>query len=95
MGETYRPDRNDKENVEAIRSENLEDLCTGCRIILQQILEKYVTVWTGLKILRIGTKVEMKLELRRSREFVDQLNKYRMLTKPCTQRLVFRLLVWT
>ena len=56
--------------------ENLGDLCTGCRIILKQILEKYITAWTGLHLLRIGTKVEMKLELRGSREFLDQLSKY-------------------
>jgi len=31
--------------------ENLGDLCTGCRIILKQILEKCVTAWTGLKLL--------------------------------------------
>ena len=56
--------------------ENLGDLCAGCRIILKQILEKYVTAWTGLKLLRAGTKVEIKLELRGSREFLDQLSKY-------------------
>jgi hypothetical protein len=54
----------------------LGDLCTGFIIILTQILEKYVTAWTGLKLFRIGTKVEMKLELRGGREFLDQLNKY-------------------
>jgi hypothetical protein len=54
----------------------LGDLCTGCRIILKQILEKSVTAWTGLKLLGIGTKVEMKLELRGSREFLGQLSKY-------------------
>jgi hypothetical protein len=56
--------------------EKLGDLCTGFIIILKQILKKYVTAWTGLKLLRIGTKVEMKLELRGGREFLDQLNKY-------------------
>lgn len=56
--------------------ENLGDLCAGLRIILKQILEKYVTAWTGLKLLRAGTKVEIKLELRGSREFLDQLSKY-------------------
>jgi len=31
--------------------DNFGDLCTGCRIILEQILEKCVTAWIGLKLL--------------------------------------------